>query len=450
MAGLAAARVLADRFEEVTVLDRDELPDAPVPRAEVPQGRHPHLLLAAGAQLLDGWFPGLTAELLAGGAEEVDLCADTYWHQGGGPARRPVSPARGPAMSRPYLEWAVRRRVAALANVTIHDRTAVGGLDLDHERAAVRGVVLEDGQVVAADLVVDASGRQARTLPWLDDAGFESPPVSRVHVDTRYVSRTYRRTPSPHRDWKMAGIVDDPSSNRLALALPMEGDRWIVLFGGLHGESAPLDETERRAYAASYPSTAIAELLAECEPLSEVATHRFPASQRRHVEKLRRFPGGWVLLGDAVCSFNPIYGQGMTSAAQQAQVLGECLDRAGRVDTRMARRYFKAAARIVNVPWSMAVGSDFAYAGTTGPKPPGTDALNRYTDRLIVAAQHDDAVSVRFNEVVALLRRPEALLTPGMLYRVWRNGGRGPAPDRSATGAGAVLPEPVAQPGTSR
>jgi 2-polyprenyl-6-methoxyphenol hydroxylase-like FAD-dependent oxidoreductase len=439
MAGLCAARVLADRFDRVTVLDRDELPDGPVARAQVPQGRHPHLLLAAGAQLLEGWFPGLGAELEAAGAQPVDLCGDTYWYQAGGPARRAASAAVGPAMSRPLLEWVVRRRVAALPNVEIHDRTAVTGLVVTPDRARVTGVRLADGPQIDADLVVDASGRQAHSLGWLADLGYEPPPVSQVHVDTRYVSRTYRRTQSPDRDWKMAGIIDDPAAKRLTMALPLEGDRWIVMFGGVHGEVAPLDEAERLEYASTFPSPAIATLLADAEPLSDVATHRFPANQLRHVAKLRRFPAGWVLLGDAVSSFNPIYGQGMTSAAQQAQALGTCLDRAGAVDHRFARRYFKAASKVVAVPWSIAVGTDFAYPETTGEKPAGTDLLNRYTDRLTIAAQHDDVVSARFNEVVALLRRPESLMSPGMLFRVWRHGGRGPAAD-----AATASPAPAA------
>jgi hypothetical protein len=142
---------------------------------------------------------------------------------------------------------------------------------------------------------------------------------------------------------------------------------------------------------------------------------------------LRRFPLGWVLLGDAVCSFDPIYGQGMTSAAMQAAALGACLDRAGTVNRRFARRYFKAVSRVVAVPWSIAVGGDFVYDGTTGNKPPGTDLINRYMERVTIAAQHDDHVALRFNEVVALVRRPETLMRPPFATRVLRASRRRPA-----------------------
>lgn len=191
---------------------------------------------------------------------------------------------------------------------------------------------------------------------------------------------------------------------------------------------------------AASPSPVIADLLAPAEPLDEPISHRFPASQRRHIERLKRFPLGWVLLGDAIASFNPVYGQGMTAAAQQATALGEALDRRGAIDRRFERNYFKAASRVVNVAWSTAVGSDFVYAETNGPKPPGTDLINRYMDRVITAAQNDDAVSLRFNEVVAMVRRPESLLAPPFTLRVLRCSRRRPQSRATATAASDSVP----------
>jgi 2-polyprenyl-6-methoxyphenol hydroxylase-like FAD-dependent oxidoreductase len=430
MAGLCAARVAAERFDRVLVLDRDDLPATASARPHVPQGRQPHLLLVAGARVLEGWFPGLGAELLAGGAVEVDLCADFHWFQAGGLLRRPDSGLRGPCMSRPFLEQAVRRRVAALPVVELRDRTTAVGLTTDDGGARVTGVRLQDGGSLRADLVVDASGRGAHSLDWLAALGIEPPRTSVVRVDTRYVSRVYRRTASPDRDWKAAAVVDDPATNRLGIVLPVEGDRWIALVAGLGGESPPLPEDERLAYARRLPDPVIADVMAASEPVGPPATHRFAANQRRHVERMRTFPLGWVLLGDAVCSFDPIYGQGMTSAALQAQALGRCLDRSGAVDRRFARRYFAAAGKAVAVPWSIAVGGDFDYPGTRGPKPFGTDTLNRYVARATVAGRHDDAVVQRLNEVLALVRRPESLLAPGFMLRVLRRHPRPARPER--------------------
>ena len=196
MAGLSAARVLADRFDQVTVVDRDTLPDAPTWRSQVPQGRHPHLLLASGARLLEGWFPGIVDELYAGGAVEIDLAADMHWYQGGGVARRPQSSLRGPAMSRPFLEWTVRTRLASLSNVTILGDTDIAGLELDATGRRVVAARPADGHL-PCDLLVDASGRHAHSLSWLEQLGYPPPDVSRVQIDTRYMTQQLRRGDDP-------------------------------------------------------------------------------------------------------------------------------------------------------------------------------------------------------------------------------------------------------------
>jgi 2-polyprenyl-6-methoxyphenol hydroxylase-like FAD-dependent oxidoreductase len=427
MAGLCAARVLADRFDSVIVIDRDELPDGSEPRRLVPQGRHPHLLLTAGARLLEGWFPGILDELHASGAVEVDICGDFYWYQAGGCQRRPASHMRGPAMSRPLLERTVRRRLEQLTNVSILDGTAGEGLIADESGRRITDIRLSDGATLGCDLVVDASGRAARSLGWLTELGYEPPLTSVVEVNTRYVSRVYRRVDVPARDWKAAVIIGDPETRRLGMLLPMEDDRWIVTIAGINGESAPIDADGMLAYAHTLESPVIAEVMATSEPLTEPVTHRFPANQRRHVERMRRFPIGWALLGDALCSFNPIYGQGMTAAAKQADILGRQLDRSGVVDRSFARAYFKAASRTVNTPWSISVGGDFAYGGTKGKKPFGTDLVNRYMDRVIIAGQHDDEVVIRLNETTALLRSPQTLMAPAFALRVLRAARRGRA-----------------------
>ncbi|MGH9277354.1 MAG: NAD(P)/FAD-dependent oxidoreductase [Acidimicrobiales bacterium] len=432
IAGLCATRVASERFRSVTIVERDDLPEEGEPRRAVPQGRHLHLLLPAGAQLLERWFPGILAELHAAGATEVDLCRDFLWYQSGGSQRRPESRLRAPAMSRPLLERLIRRRVEAIANVTIRTRTSAEGLTADEGRTRITGVRLGDGRALAGDLVVDATGRAARSLGWIEELGYDGLETSQVHIDTRYVTSVLRRADIPARDWKAAACIGAPSTKRLAILLPIEDDRWILTIAGVHGEAAPTDPARMLDYVRGFESPAIAQVLGTAERLGDAVTHRFAASQRRHVERLRRFPCGWVLLGDSVCSFNPIYGQGMTSAAQQAAALGRTLDRAGRVDRRFARAYFRAASRIVASPWSIAVGGDFTYPGTTGKKPPGTDAVNRYMERVTRAGRHDDQVVIRVNEVISLLRGPQVLLTPAFALRVLRAARRRP-PDAAPT-----------------
>lgn len=426
MAGLFCARVLAPRFGEVVIVERDTLSGDVDWRRRVPQGRHQHVLLAEGARLLEGWFPGLGDELHERGAVEIDVSRDFYWHRGGGVWRAPSSGLYAPSLSRPCLEAVVRERVAALPGVTIRDRTSVDGIDLDTAGQQVRGVRLDDGTRIEGDLVVDATGRQGRSFEWLAELGYPPPPSSVVRVDIRYVTQVYARTDLPSRDWKAAFVIGTPASRQLAAAVPFEGDRWFVLLGGVNGEMAPTDREAAIAYARSLASPVVAEVMESSEPIGEPVTFRFPSNQRRHVERLRRFPTGWLPVGDAVCTFNPLYGQGMTCAARQAQMMAEQLDRSGTVSRSLSRRYFRGVARQVAGPWKLAVGGDFAYPDTEGPKPPGTDRVNRYLARATVAAQRDDEVSLRLRSVAALAAPPASLLTPGVVRRVLRASRQGP------------------------
>jgi 2-polyprenyl-6-methoxyphenol hydroxylase-like FAD-dependent oxidoreductase len=338
----------------------------------------------------------------------------------------------------------------ALPNVEVRDGIDVVGLMLDDEATRVVGVQIDEGEEIAAALVVDATGRAARSIDWLAAHGYPAPATTTVEVDTRYVSRVFQRNDSPARDWKAAAVIGDPETKRLAMLLPMEGDRWILSIAGLNGEISPIERDEAIAYARRFDSPIIAELVEHGHAIGEPVTHRFPANQWRHVERLRRYPLGWVLLGDAVCSFDPIYGQGMTSAAHPAAALGRALDRHSPASRAFAEQYFRAAARIVNIPWSIAVGGDFAYSDTKGKKPFGTDILNRYMDRVIQAGQVDDEVVIRFNEVVALVRSPQALLAPSFVLRVLaraRRADRARRDTRSpASGEPATLDVPAGSP----
>lgn len=221
-----------------------------------------------------------------------------------------------------------------------------------------------------------------------------------------------------------------------------------MLLSGVNGEQPPTERGEALEWARTLGSPVVADVMETSHPVGEPVTHRFPSDQRRHVERLRRFPLGWLPLGDAVCSFNPLYGQGMTVAAQQARALGDQLERRGAVDRTLARRYFRAAGSVVDDPWQIAVGGDFAYDGTSGPKPPGTDLIGRYMGRLAVAAQHDDLVALRLKEVASLERSPRSLLSPRVLVRGLRGARQGPLRDRGyeVTAVGSTASEVAGEP----
>ncbi len=422
MAGLATAAALADRFARVVLLDRDELPDRAEPRRGVPQGRHGHVLLVAGLRALEEMFPGLHDELLAAGAIAFDIGTHLSVYRFGTVWAPMPTGLDIVSLSRPLLELTVRRRVAALPGVMIRDRCAVQRLTSAGDR--VTGVVLEGGETVAADLVVDCSGRGSRSGRWLAELGYPAPETLEVKVGVGYGTRLYRREPGRGLGGAAGAFVlpTAPAENRVGLVLPIEGDRWLVSLGGWHLDDLPADEDSFRRDAAALPHPDVADLIAHAEPLTGIATMRFPSSRRRRFERLRRLPGGYVALGDAVCSFNPVYGQGMTCAVLQAQALASTLDRHSLPSAAMSSDFYRAAATVITTPWRFAVGGDFMYPRTTGPRPPGIALFNRYARRVQLAARVSADVRRTFVSVQQLVTPPSVLFRPSMVARVLAKG----------------------------
>ncbi len=417
IAGLAAARVLAERFDQVLVVDRETLPDGPVPRRGVPQGPHGHVLLAAGQQALEEMFPGLYDDLVRAGATPIDPGVDMCVYRYGAVWSRVPTGLRVVSLSRPLLEWTLRVRVTALPNVEIRTGVAVSGLRATSGR--VTAVVLDGGEVVPTDLVVDCSGRGGRSNAWLADLGFPAPEVLEVRVGVGYATRLYRRRAGDLAGWAGAFVLPTPpAEKRVGVALPIEGDRWLVSLGGWHGEHAGTDDAGFVAHARRLPHPVIADLLTDLEPLGPIRTYQFPASRRRLFERLPSLPAGYIAAGDAICSFNPVYGQGMTCAALQAQALARTLDRHGDASADMARAFYRAAAAVVGTPWRFAVGGDFGFPETYGARPPAIGLINRYSRRLQLASMTSPDVRRAFVGVQQLVTPPRVLWRPGMVGRV--------------------------------
>jgi 2-polyprenyl-6-methoxyphenol hydroxylase-like FAD-dependent oxidoreductase len=430
MSGLCAARVLADRFDHVVLVERDEIDASPQQRRGVPQGRHAHGLLPPGAAQLEEWFPDLHDEVSAAGALTFDY-GRLSWHQGGSYRRQLDSGIDLILCSRPLLEHHVRRRLLQRPNVVLRSGSGACGLTTDAER--ITGVRLDDGGTISADLVVDASGRAARSLTWLQKIGHQPPPTSVVTINVGYASRIVRFNAADPPALVPAFAVPEPPSLRAGVAFPMEDGAWMITLAAWHGDCAAMNDDAFLAYARSLPNPRLAELLSAADQASEIVTHRLPSNQRRHVERWRRPPTGLVLFGDAICSFNPIYGQGMTTAAWQARCLGEALDTARGTGAHLSRTFHRRVAKVIETPWRMSTGGDFTFAATTGPKPRGTDLINRYMRHVVLASHTSERVSRRLIEVTALLRPPAALLTPRMLVTVLHTARRSPARQPSPT-----------------
>jgi 2-polyprenyl-6-methoxyphenol hydroxylase-like FAD-dependent oxidoreductase len=427
MGGLLAARALADFFRTVTVVERDVLPDDPANRRGVPQGRHVHALLPRGAQTLDELFPGILNELVTGGApvwDDADM-STLYLSLNGHEIKRSGKFAvDGKAMamymaSRPFLECHVRRRLQAIENVTIQGGQDVAELTSTTDRKRVTGVRVIDRvggneQELMADLVIDAMGRAAHTPAFLESLGYGRPVEDHIVMHTTHASQLLRIPPGTLKE-KMALISAAPGRPTGMFLFGYENDSWIFTVFGMVGHEPPRDLDRMLSFAREYAPAHLLAAVQAGEPIAPVVQHRMPSSQWRRYDKMRRFPHGLLVCGDAICSFNPIYGQGMSVAALDALASRDCLRR-GVSD--VAGRYFRATAKSIGVAWQIAAGSDLAFPEVKGRRTPSMCMTSRLVDWIQTACESDALVASQFFRVTNLVDPPARLLHPLFLYRV--------------------------------
>jgi 2-polyprenyl-6-methoxyphenol hydroxylase-like FAD-dependent oxidoreductase len=423
MAGLLAAQVLADAYGQVMVIDRDQLPETSRHRRGVPHGRHLHALAARGQQVLEELFPGLTAELVAHGAPAGSLLANARLYLSGHRLRQADTGLVLLCASRPFLEAHVRARVRALPNVTLLDRCDVVGLTATPDGRRVTGArVLRraDGsaeELVGADLVVDASGRGSRAPVWLEALGYARPAKDQVRIGLGYATRTYRLPPDALQGDLAVLQAATPQHPRTGALQRLEGDRWMLTLAGILGDHPPTDPDGFLAFAQSLRFPDIYEAVRNAEPLDDPVPFRFPASVRHHYERLNRFPDGLLVLGDAVASFNPIYGQGMSVAAVEALALRRHLERG---TEPQPRRWFRNLAQVIDVPWDMSAGGDLVFPGVPGRRTLKVRLVSAYLTRLHAAAAHDASLASAFIRVAGLVAPPQTLLRRQVAVRVLR------------------------------
>jgi 2-polyprenyl-6-methoxyphenol hydroxylase-like FAD-dependent oxidoreductase len=436
---MLAARVLSDHFDRVTLLERDRFTETPAARKGLPQGRHAHALLERGRRLMERYLPGLTGELVQAGAEPLDFTRDVAWMSPSGWYARFPGSILLLACTRDLIDWGVRTRVAALPNVRIQPGAQVAGLIRGPgDRAHVAGVRLRSrraddevnysGDEFAADLVVVADGRNSRLPDWLTALGYEPPAETVVNSFQGYASRLYRPSGEFASDWKGLYIQQAPPGDpRGGLVSPVEGGRWLVSLVGGDGDYPPTDEAGFFAFARSLRSPALYEAIAAAEPLTPIAGQRATENRLRHYDRLEVFPDGVVVMGDAACAFNPVYGQGMTAAALGADVLERWLwEGSSHVGSGRGRVFQHRLARATAAAWQLSTGADYGFRTTVGP-PQGRVArlTGGYVAEVVRAATRRPSVRRRLAEVLHLLRPPSALFGPDVMARLaWDRLGR--------------------------
>lgn len=410
IAGLCAAAALARTYDRVTVLERDEDPCGPVARRGAPQGSQPHMLLSRGRKVLESLMPGVAEGLASDGVLEHDMGSELRWYQHGiwkisFRADMPVW-----FQTRPLLEEHMRRRIRDQANIDLRFGVAVD--QPIHVEGVVRGVRLRDGGELAADLVIDATGRGTRSPGWLAEWGYGEVVEEKVDIGLAYVTGEFEPAPGQVPSPGLAVFQLPPTLKRGGLAFMVEDGRWQVTMIGYHGDHPPTTHDEFIAWSRTLAQPTIHDALVGAKPITPLRRHTFPHQLRRRYDTMAKLPEGYVILGDAICSFDPTFGQGMSIAAMQAELLGKL---AGR---RSTQRIQARLGRMAAVPWSMTSSEAHRWAETRGPDPFGASLLRRYASRLFeLAGKYRDVYRVML-DVMQFESSPMALLHPQMLRRV--------------------------------
>jgi 2-polyprenyl-6-methoxyphenol hydroxylase-like FAD-dependent oxidoreductase len=423
MGGLAAAGALSDFFSRVIVLDRDTLPSEGVARSGVPQGAHTHGLLVGGLRALEKLFRGVEQGFIAAGAVAIDAARDVRVERPGFdpfPARMLGIPFY--CLSRPVIEFSVRQRVEKLANVELRAGCRVEELVPTPDGRAVQGVRYSTSgggnDTLTADLVIDASGRGVPTLDFLNATARHAPPEAVIGMSMNYVTAHFAVPGDAPDDWKGVYLLPKaPDTSRGALLLPIEHGRWTVTMFAGHDDRPPNDDAGFHAFAQGLRVPTVANALKSAKRVTPFSRFRFPGSSWRHFENVDDFPRGLLPLGDAACRFNPVFGQGMSVAAQEAVLLRRLLAGAEGDLTDLADAYFSELPKMLDAPWATAA-LDLAYPQTQGERPPDFERQMKFGAALMVLAARDADIHSLVLEVTHLIKPRRVYREPALQERV--------------------------------
>ncbi len=429
IAGLLAASVLARHFTKVTIIERDRLPEEAEPRKGVPQGNHAHQLLTRAAWVLEDMMPGIGQELLAAGAEEIDCFNQILMFFSDRPMlRMPPGPTTY-AGSRALVEWVVRQRVAALPQVRFVEASDVTGLTVSAAGDRITGVSLQARQpdaqpvLLRGDFVIDSSGRSSRMPEWLEALGFGRPEETVIEPHVAYSTRIYTRPDAPLFEQGILLVPERPELRRAGLIMPMEGGRWMATLIGYGDDMPPHDEEGFLTFGRNLQHQAFYDALKNATPLGPVRGYRRMENRQRHYERMKRWPEGLAVLGDAAVALNPVYGQGMTMAALGAQALGKRLA-AQRGLRGLGRRFQRDLAGIAKLPWLMSTSVTPA-TGKPADRNPLMRLLKGYLSKMSELTHVEPEIYDITMRVSHMIASPVQFFRPTIAARVLRHWLRG-------------------------
>jgi 2-polyprenyl-6-methoxyphenol hydroxylase-like FAD-dependent oxidoreductase len=427
--GMLAARVLADHFDRVTIIERDQLPDESKDRPGVPQARHLHFLFKRGLMVVEELLPGVTADLLEAGSHLLDQGRDFRILYRSGWSPRGELGLEFCTFTRPLLEATIRRHLTADARISLREGFDVAGLMVSADGSRVEGVTVQprhhdpnalpEVETLAADLVVDTSGRGSKAPEWLAAAGFPKPEETVINAFWGYASRIYEPVEDLKKDWLTLFLINRPPYQpRAGIIQPIEGNRWMVTLAGVSHDYPPTDEEGFLKFARSLSSPELYRAIEHAKPLSRISGYRRTENRLRHFDKAK-VPQGFAALGDSVCAFNPVYGVGMTLVGLEAAALRDSLRRGkGRLDSH---RFQKQIAKLVAGPWALTTGEDLRWPATQGGNVTAkVKFMHWYIEQVIRLIPQSQEVFRRFQEVNHMLKAPTALFHPAVLGPVLR------------------------------
>ena len=424
IAGLLAARVLSETFDQVVIVERDHLPPTSAPRRGVPQSVQPHVLFVRGYRILQELFPGIDKDLELAGAVPIDWGKEfRYFHKGGFNATfEGDSGLVSVTCTRPLLEATIRRHIARLPNVKWLEGSRVCGLMGEVDQ--ISGVCYRSGrqgdeQQLSAALVVDASGRSTHAPEWLKAIGAPVP-ATVVNPFVGYATQRLRIPEAWKADWKVLLIAQEaPDNCRLGYMAQVEGGEWIATLGGYSKDYPPLDPDDFLDFAHSLAHPSFYEALKTAEPVSDIKAHRATANRLFHYEKLQ-VPHGFAAIGDSVCALCPVYGQGMTVSAMSAVELRDWLQQQPKSPQPLETfRFQQRLAKVLEFPWAAATGSDLQFPLTEGivPTNPFAGLFQGYMERIIRKSKQEGWIHIRFTEVAHMLKPPTAFFEPRLVLK---------------------------------
>ena len=426
--GLLTARVLLEHFEQVTIIERDSFSTNYEPRKGVPQGRNVHVIFGGGVRVINRLFPGFFDELAKTGSVVCDFAKDLCWYHGGVWKARPASDLVSYWQSRPFLESNILRRLKADTDIRILEQCAVTGFLSSPDNSRITGVEIRgpeetgNAERLEADLVIDAGGRGSQTPVWIEAIGYQRPVETTVEVNIGYASRIYEPSQDAKRDWQIMALYGTPpNSKRTGYIFPIEEGRWLVSQVGFLKDFPPDDDVGYLEFAKSLELPDFYEAIKDAKPLTPISTFKFPANRWRRYDKLARFPAGLIVIGDAISTFNPVYGQWMSVCSLEVDELRQLLENCqgnSTIPDDLAKKFFRKTAKIIETPWMLATQSDFLYPETSGKRPVHTNVLNWYLLRMLQLCSGSDRIVKTFYEVLHFIKKPSAFFHPTVLFPV--------------------------------